>query len=172
MARRKYGTGSVFQNRRGRWIAQNRIGGRYFSSSFATREEAEEAAACNAVSYEDRFWAQVDRSGDCWEWQGTWTGSGRGIVRYEGKYRNASRVAYILTFGPIPNGLLVCHHCDNPLCVRLEHLFLGTQSDNMQDMVAKGRNLGTQKIKRDRDEDLTQRILQAHRKRLENGESI
>jgi len=51
----------------------------------------------------------------------------------------AHRLAWELTYGPIPDGMLVCHHCDNPICCRPDHLFLGTPSDNMQDALRKGR---------------------------------
>lgn len=87
----------------------------------------------------ERFWSKVDRTGDCWTWTGTRKEGGYGQFHYGGKTTKAHRVAWILTSGAIPDGMCVLHHCDNPPCVRPEHLFLGTLSDNMQDCAAKGR---------------------------------
>ena len=86
----------------------------------------------------DRFWDKVDKSGDCWVWRGV-SGNGYGQFWNNGKNVGAHRFAYSLANGPIPNGLFVCHHCDNPKCVRPSHLFLGTNSDNIVDSVVKGR---------------------------------
>lgn len=76
---------------------------------------------------------------DCWEWEGSRYPSGYGAVKWNGRVIGAHRLAWIEAFGPIPDGLDVCHHCDNPPCVRPSHLFLGTRSDNMRDAVSKGR---------------------------------
>lgn len=86
-----------------------------------------------------RFWARVHKSDGCWEWQGTIT-HGYGALTF-GSSRNerAHRISWQITHGPIPDGLLVCHKCDNPRCVRPDHLFLGTPKDNTQDMMHKGR---------------------------------
>lgn len=87
----------------------------------------------------ERFWAKVDKSGECWEWTGCKQPSGYGKFRINSQHHRAHRVAWQLTYGDIPSDLLVCHHCDNPSCVNPAHLFLGTQKDNVQDSVRKGR---------------------------------
>ena len=86
----------------------------------------------------ERFWGKVVKSDGCWLWTGN-KFQGYGQIRFAGKTRRAHRVAWELTRGSIPAGLYVCHHCDNPSCVNPGHLFLGTQTDNMRDCLAKGR---------------------------------
>lgn len=86
-----------------------------------------------------RFWSHVDKSGECWVWTARKTTKGYGHFSYGGKNRRAHRFAWLITKGHIPNGLFVCHHCDNPSCVRPSHLFLGTHTDNMRDCAKKGR---------------------------------
>jgi len=89
----------------------------------------------------ERFWNKVDKSGTCWLWTaGQRNASGYGGFLYNGKHSLAHRVSYEIEIGPVPDGLLVLHRCDNPLCVRPSHLFLGTNDDNMKDMAAKGRS--------------------------------
>lgn len=90
-------------------------------------------------SITERFWKNVDKSGDCWIWTGATTGNGYGTIRYRGKQEGAHRVAWILTNGDITAGLLVRHSCDNSLCVRVDHLSLGTTADNSRDAVSRGR---------------------------------
>ena len=84
------------------------------------------------------FWKHVDKSSDCWLWLGA-KSHGYGATEISGRRIQAHRIAWILIRGPIPKGLFVCHHCDNPPCVRPEHLFLGTDVDNTHDMIRKGR---------------------------------
>ena len=87
----------------------------------------------------DRIRAKVsiDKRTDCWNWTGA-TANGYGVLNFGGQVR-AHRLAYETFVGPIPDGLLVCHRCDNPRCVNPGHLFVGTNSDNTRDMVSKGR---------------------------------
>jgi hypothetical protein len=94
----------------------------------------------------ERFNAKRDASHPdaCWEWNGERTKSGYGAFVFfrsgAEMYRVASRVAWTIANGPIPDGLFVLHRCDNPPCVNPAHLFVGTHDDNMADMVAKGRS--------------------------------
>ncbi len=85
------------------------------------------------------FWTHLITDGDCWRWTATHNSDGYGIIWLSGKYWLSHRFSYALHFGEIPVGMLVCHHCDTPDCVNPEHLFLGTQKDNMEDCEAKGR---------------------------------
>ena len=87
----------------------------------------------------ERFWARVERGDGCWEWRGTRRRDGYGQLMVNGKLIRAHRLAYELSVGPIPPGLSVCHRCDNPPCVRPDHLWLGSRAENLADMTAKGR---------------------------------
>jgi len=87
----------------------------------------------------ETFWDHVDKTPYCWNWRRATDEQGYGTLRVRGKKDRAHRVAYVLTYGEIPPGLYVMHDCDNPRCVRPDHLFLGTSLDNNRDMWAKGR---------------------------------
>lgn len=84
----------------------------------------------------DRLWAKVDKSNPdgCWPFTGHINRLGYGALRSEGiKLVSAHRAAYAVTYGPIPDGMAVCHSCDNPACCRPDHLFLATQLENISD---------------------------------------
>lgn len=93
--------------------------------------------------YRDRFWTRIISTGFCWRYkaqpstaQGRFYAAGGPII--------PSRISWMMNFGAIPKGMLVCHRCDHPRCVNPAHLFLGTMADDMQDCARKGR-LWTQK---------------------------
>lgn len=88
----------------------------------------------------DAFWRHVQKGAGCWEWAGTRRPDGYGVFFIAGVGQGrAHRIAWELTNGPIPEGLYVCHKCDNPPCVRPDHLYIGDQKRNIGDAVARGR---------------------------------
>ena len=105
-----------------------------------------------SAANEERFWSKVDKSGDCWVWTAAVVGSrnpkfdhvgGYGVFGIGRKVYRAHRVSWEMAHGPIPDGMLVCHSCDNRGCVRPSHLFLGDQADNVRDMDSKGRRVNS-----------------------------
>jgi HNH endonuclease len=94
-----------------------------------------------------KFWNRLNKDGPiqpnmttkCWEWTGTRNNTNYGLTSLDCKQMGAHRAAWILMYGEIPEGINVCHTCDNPPCCNPEHLFLGTQSDNIKDMYDKGK---------------------------------
>ena len=96
------------------------------------------------IGPERKFWAKVDK-GDgagCWLWTGKTNRDGYGVLTRQRKGWFAHRYSWTLANGDIPDGMMACHTCDNPPCIRPDHLFLGTRADNLRDMRAKGRGRG------------------------------
>jgi hypothetical protein len=93
------------------------------------------------LSLEERFWAKVDKGDvdDCWNWLGPLDGNGYGVFSIDGRTVRANRMALELGKGPIPDGLIAMHLCDNRACCNPGHIRAGTQADNMLDMRNKGR---------------------------------
>ena len=107
----------------------------------------------NVKTVAERFFAKVDKNGpvpahrpelgQCWIWTGyreTTSSGSRGMVTANSRRERSHRAAWRLAHGSIPDGLWVLHRCDNPLCVRASHLFLGTAKTNVADMISKGRH--------------------------------
>jgi hypothetical protein len=100
--------------------------------------QKERSVAAHTFDLEQRFWSKVNKSDGCWVWTASRHKRGYGLF-HQGRTRIASVVSWEIANGTIPSGMLVCHRCDNPPCVRPDHLFLGTVSDNAVDSVQKGR---------------------------------
>lgn len=88
----------------------------------------------------ERFWKRVKKTDGCWLWTGHVGKHGYGQITINESSCTVHRVSWRLHFGFIPEGMCVCHHCDTRLCIKPDHLFLGTVQDNIADMVKKGRS--------------------------------
>jgi hypothetical protein len=124
--------------------------GRAFSvpPSLAARRYCARACAVADRWHPDLFWARVDRTSgyrqphmdsDCWLWRGAKNRWGYGTVTRHSRDVRAHRLAYELEHGPFDAQAVICHRCDNPSCVRPDHLLLGTHADNIHDCIRKGR---------------------------------
>ena len=94
----------------------------------------------HGMSLMDRLLARCSKSTGCWEWNGSSDAKGYGRINIGNKPMLVHRTSWEVFRGPIPNGMYVLHRCDNPRCIRPEHLFLGDQQMNMDDKAAKKRH--------------------------------
>lgn len=86
-----------------------------------------------------RFWGRVEKTGGCWNWTGPIGSERYGRIRFQGRRVLTHVISYRLSFGAVPSGLSVLHRCDNPRCVRPDHLYAGTAKDNVWDAITRGR---------------------------------
>lgn len=119
-------------------------------------------------SLDERLWAGVTKGEGCWLWKGVIGRRSGGRIKFKGRYRSVGQVVWEATYGPVPPGMLICHKCDNPPCMRPDHLFLGTHADNQADMARKGRAARGERNARAK---LTEASVRAIRKRAFSGES-
>jgi hypothetical protein len=114
---------------------------------------------------EQRFWYSIKKTDGCWEWQAGRYSNGYGLIYDGGRPLRTHRLAWELAHGPIPEGMYVCHHCDNPPCCRPDHLFLGTSADNAADAWTKGR-------RRKGNAKMTEEQVRELRRRYDAGEGV
>lgn len=99
------------------------------------------------LTLEQRFWAKVNKTDGCWEWTGSVTVDGYGMININGRMQRAHRVSWGWANGPIPNKMVVDHRCTNPPCVNPEHLRVVTNSQNMQHRTGAQKNNGSSGVR-------------------------
>ncbi len=112
---------------------------------YATRPSVRSISSTKTI--EDEFNDHVIKKEGCWDWKTEGNKNNRYAKIYKkGKGYIGSRVSYEIHKGEIPDGLIICHTCDNPICTNPDHLFLGTKKDNSDDCISKGRHRTTLNI--------------------------
>jgi hypothetical protein len=96
----------------------------------------------SGIPFERRLWERVEKTRSCWLWRGNVQGDGYGTIMMDGRLWLVHRCVWTVLRGPIPEGVQLLHTCDTPACCNPDHLFLGSQLDNIADMVRKGRQRG------------------------------
>lgn len=131
--------------------------------------------AGHTLDWHERFWSKVNRSSGCWEWAGRVDEDGYGRMKVGGIFYRAHRLSFEIANGPIAAGVHICHHCDNPRCVRPDHLYAGSPQTNRQDTVDRKRAYrwhGRRRGEKNPASKLTEKdVLEVHRLRTQ-GRSI
>lgn len=124
---------------------------------------------------DERVWKRLEKrivhAGECWEVKrqsGKWYDK----TMFRGKGESLHRIAYMLKVGRIPAGMCVCHHCDNPKCIRTDHLFVGTRRDNVNDCVNKNRHTKGEKMGGSKLTEASVRFIRSELKRKVTGASL
>ncbi len=141
------------------------------AGKFCSRKCTQEYFHQNKIHDIERFFINISRKphkDNCWIWGAAKNLKGYGITTVDLKSYAAHRYSWIIHFGQISSDQLVCHKCDNPSCVNPEHLFLGTQKDNIQDMLKKGRQRN-QFGEKNNKAKLTENDVQIIREKLKQG---
>lgn len=91
---------------------------------------------------EELFWSRIGKAGkdECWEWTARRNGDGYGTIWFDGRDQGAHRIMWQLTYGEVPEGKYICHHCDNPPCVNPGHLYIGNAQTNADDRESRSRS--------------------------------
>ena len=110
----------------------------HYRSSRDGRSRSKSAKPTDTIQERLERHTERDPNSGCWLWFGS-VASRYGRIAYKGKYHTTHRLAWELANRPLKPGEVVCHRCDTTVCLNPAHLFVGTQADNMADMVAKGR---------------------------------
>lgn len=110
--------------------------------------------------------------GDCWEWTGSYTRDGYGVMNKGRRQFRVHRVAFEEFNGESADGAFVCHQCDNPKCFNPKHLFLGTPKDNNLDMKIKGRIVNVCGEDHKHAKLMAAQVTEIRQRRIENGETL